>query len=304
MEILFTFYPISVIYICVILITIIFYFNYYIMISILCILSMLNIISIQPVLDKIDVWINETCKARIKKIKQNIHDTFIVKGNLINDKQSIYILHPHGIFSLSHVFHSGTTITNWPYRNIKGVVHILIQKMPFLKDFLGDINCVESSYSSMKEELKTGISLSVCLGNFTEGKYDSDHHITAIVKKRNGIFKMAIETGVNIVPVITYGEQSTFKQMYTFGILEYISEKIGIQLNCPCISSFKKWLSIYDKPFEEKIETYIGTPINVGSPRIPTLEEIEELKKQYMDSLQKLYKETHPIKYDEEMTFV
>jgi hypothetical protein len=181
---------------------------------ILCILSVTKWISIKPIITWISNIIYEWYKDYFDRIKQNIRDTFLVKGNMTNTKQAIYLLHPHGIFSLTHAFHVNTDITNWPYRNVYSIIsHIIDKAVPFALDFINDRNrMITSTYSYIKDALQDGKSISMCLGNFTEGQYDDDHRITAIVKKRKGIFKLAIESGIPIIPVLSYGEQSVFKK--------------------------------------------------------------------------------------------
>jgi 2-acylglycerol O-acyltransferase 2 len=223
---------------------------------------------------------------------------------MTNDKQAIYVMHPHGIFSLTHVFHVGTTCTDWPYRNVRGVAHSLLYKIPFLFDFIDERVLVNSGYHHMKQALTDGDSISMCLGNYSEGKYKEKNRITAIVKKRSGIFRLAIETGVAIIPVLSYGEQSMFQQMNTGGFLEWLSKVTGIQLNFPDIASMKKWHSIYMKPLDEKIVTHIGEAIDVGEARIATPKEINDLRVQYIIALQKLYRDTRPADYEEEIQIV
>jgi len=247
----------------------------------------------------IDHTVNRMCKDRLDLIKANIRDSFIVKGNTTIDKPAIYILHPHGICSLTHVFHVGTNLTNWPYRNIRGVIHKVITMTPFLKDFIDTRRTVESDYKTMRAHLQTGESMSICLGNFTEGKYTDDHRITAIVSKRKGIFNLAMETGVPIVPVLSYGEQCTFKQQYTFGILEAASKLIGIQLNCPSFASIREWFTIYSQPLKNKIYTHIGDPITVDKSMT-----VNDLKEKYVESLKAFYKQTRPEGYEEEIVIV
>ena len=304
MNILFTLYPMSIIVLGMVCYIIGYCLIHNIIFVLICLLSVLRLVSIKPILQAIDDWIYSTWKEPIDNIRQNIRESFIVQGNLTNSSQAIYILHPHGIFSLTHIFHAATDITDWPYRNMKGVAHVLLTKIPFLADLLDEDKYVESTYQQMKGALKEGHSISLCLGNISEAKYLDDYKITAIVKKRTGIFKMSIETGIPIIPVLSYGEQSMFKQMYTFGILERLSKLIGMQLPFPNIESMVEWLSIYRKPLDKKIYTHIGQPIAVGEPHTPTKDEINALRDKYIDALTELYKETRPANYEEMITII
>jgi 1-acyl-sn-glycerol-3-phosphate acyltransferase len=223
-----------------------------------------------------------------------------------NRKQAIYLLHPHGICSLTHAFHINTDITNWPHRNIYSIISYIIDNcIPFSLDLINHHNhMITSKYAYMKDALQEGKSISMCLGNYTEGQYDNDHRITAIVKKRKGIFKMAIETGVPIIPVLSYGEQSIFKKINTLGISDIFYKITGIRWSFPDISSMIEWLTIYKKPLDKKVVTYIGNPIEVGEARTPTSNDINELRTKYMEALRTLYKDTKPDDYEDDIVFV
>jgi hypothetical protein len=273
---------------------------------ILCFLSIMKWISIKPIITWINNIIYERYKDDFDRIKQNIRETFIVKGNMTNTKQAIYLLHPHGICSLTHAFHINTDITNWPHRNVYSIISYIIDNfIPFSLDLINDHNhMITSKYSYMKASLQEGNSISMCLGNFTEGQYDNEHRITAIVKKRKGIFKMAIETGVPIIPVLSYGEQSVFKKNNTLGISDLFYKITGIKWTFPDISSMIEWLTIYKKPLDKKVVTHIGNPIEVGEARTPTSDDINELRTKYMEALRTLYKDTKPDDYEDDIVFV
>ena len=310
MNIILLLYPLSLILLCMFYgILCMFYgmlcmVKYNIYFIAVCIFSLFRFISIKPIISWIYNYMSVTYKPTIQRVKQNIRETFIVKGNTTNTKQAIYLLHPHGIFSLTHVFHVGTECTDWPYRNVRGVAHSLLYKIPFFFDFVDESKLVKSTYHDMKKVLTNNESISMCLGNYTEGKYTDRHRITAIVKKRSGIFRMAIETGVPIIPVLSYGEQSMFTQMNTFGLLEWLSRITGVQLNFPSYNCMKKWHSIYMKPLDDKIYTHIGDTIDVGEARTATPIEIKELRNKYITALQKLYKDTRPVDYEEDIIII
>ena len=152
----------------------------------------------------------------------------------------------------------------------------------------------------MKNTLDEGKSLGVSLGGTAEIAHLYKNKIVAVVKSRKGIFRMAIESGVQIVPVIIYGENDIFQQMYSYGILERFAKLFGIKnLPCPSLQSIIKWVSIYYTPLEEKVLTYIGDPIEVGEARVATEKEIDDLRKKYICGLHALYNKTKPANYKE-----
>jgi hypothetical protein len=267
-----------------------------------------RLFSIKPLLTWIGDVLHLYFKDSIDRIKLNIRETFPVSGNMTNTKQAIYLLHPHGIFSLTHAFHINTDMTNWPYRNVRSVIHTMLKWIPFAADiYLNYTKMVDSEYPSMKKTLEEGESIFVCLGGVSESRYTEKNRITAVAQKRIGIFKMAIETGIPIIPVISYGEQSIFETLHTFGILESLPKIPFIDVlvpTLPTLSSVWEWMSIYKKPLDKKIHTHIGQLIDVGEARTPTSTEIEALRETYITALKTLYKKTRPTDYEEEIVIV
>ena len=66
----------------------------------------------------------------------------------------------------------------------------------------------------------------------------------------------------------------------------------------------KKWHSIYMKPLDDKIYTHIGDTIDVGEARTATPIEIKELRNKYITALQKLYKDTRSVDYEEDIVII
>jgi hypothetical protein len=174
----------------------------------------------------LDYYVHATHKEEIEKIKKKIRETFIVKGNLTNTKQAIYVVDSHNVYML----HMNTEYTDWPYK-------------------------VNQQTTDMKKALQAGDSVS------TETSKD--------------VFRIAFETGVPIIPVISDGD--CFTQINTLGFFEYISNKTGIQLKCPSYSCIKEWINMRVK----KVYTHIGDSIDVGEARTPTSKEIKELQDRY-----------------------
>jgi len=270
----------------------------------LCVFSSLHCITIKPILTIVDHYINTVFRKQIKRVRHNIRKSFIVSGNMTNKKQAIYILHPHGMYSLTHAFHIRTAMTNWPHRNISSVMHTLLSRVPFALDFIAKHKFVNSTYSDMKDALIRGTSLSICIGNFSEGKYTADDSITTIIKHRTGVFKMAIETGTPLIPVISFGEQSVFRKFNSYGLFEYMSRISTIEINVPTIKSCLKWLNIYFEPLENPVKTYIGDPVSVGNARIPTPDEVVALRTKYISALKLLYRRTKPNNYIDDIIIV
>ena len=253
-------------------------------------------ISLKPLINIIFSYIEYFFKDTLDHTKKNINESFLINGECERDL-AIYVFHPHSIFAVSQLLHTGTTITDWPDKNTKAVSHSYIFNIPLVKDFVNSM-CISSEYSIMKDTLKRGSSISVSLGGMSESEYLNENTLTFIVKKRKGIFKMALETGVPIIPVITYGETNIFKNgKYTF--IEYINYILGIHLSLPTLQSLYNWFIIYKRPLDTKIKTYIGEPVDVEQIDNPSKRDIREVRKRYIHALRELYTKTHPPQYTE-----
>jgi hypothetical protein len=253
-------------------------------------------ISLKPLVNIIFSYIEYFFKDTLDRAKKNINESFAVEGECERDL-AIYVFHPHSIFAVSQLLHTGTTITDWPDKNTKAVSHSYIFNIPLVKDFVNSM-CISSEYSIMKDTLKRGSSISVSLGGMSESEYLNENTLTFIVKKRKGIFKMALETGVPLIPVITYGETNIFKNgKYRF--IEYINSILGIHLSLPTLQSLYNWFIIYKRPLDTKIETYIGEPVDVEQIENPSKRDIREVRKRYIQALRELYTKTHPPQYTE-----
>jgi hypothetical protein len=305
MSIFYTTYPFSIIAILAIIgIIIVFSFTNIILAGTLLSLAYMDCISLAPLIKVVDDVISVMFKNNLASIKRNINESFPLYGNKDFKGQAIFLFHPHGVFSLAHVFHVGCTITDWPYTKIKAAVHNALTSMPIMKDCMNHTNrCVASTYTDMKGVLLDGKSLSVALGGRSECKYLDPNKITAVIHPRRGIFKMAIETGVPLIPVLTYGENRIYKRMDS-RVSDFLSYIFNFEFPLPTLSSLKDWSQIYKQPLENRITTYIGSAVEVGEARAPTDADIADLRDRYITAIKALYKDTHPDDYDAELEVV
>ena len=304
MSIFYTTYPISVVFIFVVLcILFVISLTNIVLASVFLWLTYMDCISITPIIKIVDDTLGILFKDSIATVKHNIKESFPVFGNTEYKGQAIFIFHPHGIFSLAHTFHVICNTTDWPYKRMKATVHAIMGKIPLIKDFHNNI-CIPSNYETMKDVLLDGKSLSLGLGGRTESRIINRNKITAVIKSRRGIFKMALETGVPLIPVISYGENNVYQKMDS-SISDCIEYLIGFNIPIPTLESLKAWFQIYKTPLKEPIKTYIGEPITMSPPVAkPTDAQIEELRSRYIAAIEKLYRETRPEDYEAELEVV
>ena len=128
----------------------------------------------------------------------------------------------------------------------------------------------------------------------TDGK-----DIKLVIKKRTGIFKIALETGTPIVPVLTYGETEIFPMSENTFLVQYndfLYEHFRIRFPFPTITSLTNWLKLSATPLNE-IKTYTGKPIIVKHIPKPSKKQIAKLRDLYIARVRDLFEKTNDGQY-------
>jgi 2-acylglycerol O-acyltransferase 2 len=231
--------------------------------------------------------------SSIQKTEQNIRETFKIKVLHSLPAKSIHIWHPHGLSGVTPVIHNGYRISDPEYKQTKGVVHYFFFWIPFIKDIIRNLNAIPSDYTSIKNTLQTE-SISIALGGAHEQKIFKSNIIDVIVKNRRGIFKIALETGTPIVPVLTYGENELFPRMdnsFLECYNDYLYLLFKVRFPFPSLQSIYNWQQISDHPLEP-IHSYTGRPIYVKKIEFPSKKHIDKLRSIYISRVQELFEKT------------
>lgn len=242
--------------------------------------------------------IREIFKTRITETESNIRKTFQLHVQSPIPSKSINIWHPHGVSGVTPVIHNGYRITTSHYQPTKGVVHYGYFMLPFIKDIIPLLNAIPSDEYSIRDTLQTE-SISITLGGVDEMRRSSPKDLQLVVRKRRGIFKIALEMGVPIVPILTYGEQEIFPES-DLGILkmynELMYEWFRFRIPFPTVNSVINWSRLSQTALEP-IVSYTGKPIRTKKILNPTEQQIKKLRDLYIQRLQDLFDETSPPGY-------
>lgn len=242
--------------------------------------------------------VREVFRERIIQTESNIRKTFQLHIGYPIPKKSINIWHPHGISGVTPVIHNGYRITNPDYIPTKGVVHYGYFMLPFIKDIIPLLNAVPSDEYSIRDTLEHE-SLSITLGGVDEMRRSFPKDLQLVVRKRKGIFKIALELGIPIVPVLTYGEQEVFPES-DLGVLkmynEFMYTYFRFRIPFPTLNSVLNWTRLSQTPLEP-IKTYTGKPILTKQIKHPKESHIKKLRDLYIQRLQELFDETAPPGY-------
>jgi hypothetical protein len=272
---------------------------------ILWIFVVLGILRIIPFLELLGRLFEALFPEIRERIQENLKESFPIHGTGASTP-SIYMWHPHGLFSMSHFFHIGTKFTDWPVRSIHGTAIHWFWWIPFGKELLESAGFIPSHYKSMKKVLEDGDSLSVTLGGVREICYCEPGVMRLNIANRKGIFKMAIETGKPLVPVLVYGENELYDLVKNpwFDSLNRFLVEYALYIPIPSLKSCWNWIQLSHKPLETKVESFLGEPVSAGPPREATEEDIIALRENYFKALRELYAKTRPAHYKSELEII
>ena len=241
------------------------------------------------------------------RIIENLRASFPieVKGTL--PEQGIYLFHPHGLLTTAHMVNIGIkSVSNWPVKDIQGTALYSLWYSFGIRE-MSDGAFVPSNYPSMKDVLDGKKSLSVSLGGIEEMRYLFKNKIRVKLKSRKGVFRLAIETGTPLVPVLAYGENEFCDNWGNWKGFDWINRLLyffHLHLIIPSWEMYEKFLNIHRKPFDTPVLSVIGEPVAVGPAREPTEEEIRIVRSIYIKRLRELYRHTRPAHYAEELEVV
>ena len=251
---------------------------------IICII--LGVIRIQPLFNLVDKGIQVLFPELYPRVKKNIKESFKVSGNIeLKEGRYIFMWHPHALFPTSIYFHTATDLTDWPkHLKSRGVVFSSLQWLPFVKEVFDELNIIPTDYHVMKETIEKE-SISLLPGGMREMLYEH----TVLLSRRRGIFKMALETGTPMVPIIAKGENQIYKAVE---LPDYIQDFMGLfdtALPVPTLKSLMRFLGILQYPLKDPVVSIIGEPILVEKVDIATEKQISELREKYIEVLKAMY---------------
>ena len=117
-------------------------------------------------------------------------------------------------------------------------------------------------------------------------------HMKLYVHKRSGIFRIALESGKPLIPVLTYGENEAFPRsdaLWATTFNHYLHEYAGMAVGIPTWKALQNWFELSYKPLKP-IVTHVGSPI-------PAVGDIASLRNTYIKAVEALFKKTAPAGY-------
>jgi hypothetical protein len=232
-------------------------------------------------------------------VESNIRETFSLDVKYPLPPSALYVWSPHAMMSISSVMYN-TGLCRHPAYMPNHLVSIpLFHYVPVLSDITRYFGIIASDYRSIEKTLSKKESVSVLMGGVREMSMVEHFKIRLCIKKRRGIFRLALTTGTPLVPVLTFGENELFSQARSEvldQINAYLFETLGMHIPLPTVRSLLNWFELSYRPLKP-IRSYTGKPIIVKQMAQPTEQDITDLRQAYIKGVKDLFGETAGPEY-------
>jgi 1-acyl-sn-glycerol-3-phosphate acyltransferase len=254
------------------------------------------------VFDTMTRWIQTNTTILGGKLKENVRQTFVLKGALekIPEGPVLYVAHPHGLFSMAPFLHWASEVTSWPAgRKVHIAIHSIFFRIPLVRELCEYFGAIEATDEEIREVLKKGESVALLAGGVREIEETSPGRMRIYLRKRKGFARIAKELQVPIVPVLTFGENELFPPIqgfWTDWVQTYMRSWLGIAMPLPTLESFRNWFKLLRGPLPVQVETWIGEPVFTKNKKT-----VETIRNHIFSGFVTVYREGKPVGYPREI---
>jgi len=139
-----------------------------------------------------------------------------------------------------------------------------------------------------------GRAITIVVGGARESLDALPYSLRLVLKRRKGFVKLAIRTGADLVPVLSFGENDIYDQfaaddhprIHRFQLL--VKKILGFTI--PLFHA--RGVFNYDvglMPYRRPINIVVGKPIKVDQSATPEQKDIDRLHEEYITELERLW---------------
>jgi 2-acylglycerol O-acyltransferase 2 len=139
-----------------------------------------------------------------------------------------------------------------------------------------------------------GRAITIVVGGARESLDAQPYCLRLVLKRRKGFVKMAIRTGADLVPVLSFGENDLYDQFHadshpTIHKFQLLVKKI-LGFTIPLFHA--RGVFNYDvglMPYRRPLNVVVGKPIQVVQEDRPEQESIDRVHEEYIMELERLW---------------
>lgn len=226
------------------------------------------------------------------------------------DPSRRYILgyHPHGIISHGAWLSFATNALGFADK-FPGITNSLLTldsnfRLPFYRDWLLLLGIRSVSKESIANTLSRGGSdgrgqgraVTIVVGGARESLEAQPGHLRLILRDRKGFVKMALRTGADLVPVLSFGENDLYDQLSPkqYPLVHHVQMFILKVFKFTLPAMHGRGVLNYDvglMPYRRPVNVVVGKPIRIDAAHGPNppQEEIDRLHELYVHEIQRLW---------------
>lgn len=226
-----------------------------------------------------------------------------------SDVVYLFGYHPHGVIGVGCFLNFMTSATGLPHLfpglDFRGGTLGFNFSMPFFREVLLRLGAITVSARSIKHVLRRGPGSAVIIvpGGAAEAldARPGAHDLT--LHRRNGFFRIALQHGVHLVPIYSFGENELYEQVMPNrpgsmirNIQENMLRHIGYSMpyflgaGSQPVPGSGSGVPLNPVPRRHPVITVVGDPIPCEAIENPTQEQIDAVKEKYINNLKEIFK--------------
>jgi hypothetical protein len=198
-------------------------------------------------------------------------------------KPTIYAYHPHGLYAIAPLIHH----LRHEFDATRLVTLPLVTSIPGISILMKHLGIISSNKDSLREALRANQNIAITIGGVKEAEATEPNKMILSTDKK-GIFELAIETGAQIVPIITHGENELFGAPWIpFPAAQDVLKKLThMKIILPAMGEV--WALMTGRK-SVAMDSHVGDPICPDAGM-----SVAELRDKYRSALEALCEKTRP----------